>query len=256
MLHVTAIPAFRDNYIWLMHDGHQAAVVDPGEAGPVLDYLDAQGLTLTAILVTHHHHDHVGGIPDLTKRFSVPVHGPGEEAIPGLTDPVSKSRPLHLTGLGLDFEVIPVPGHTRGHVAYYRPNLLFCGDTLFGCGCGRLFEGSAEQMFNSLARLAALPGATQVYCAHEYTLANIRFALAVEPDNPALQARAEQARALREQGRPTVPSTLDLERQTNPFLRAHTPAVRAAAERHAGHPLPDAVAVFAALRAWKDGFRG
>ncbi|MEO1765989.1 hydroxyacylglutathione hydrolase [Thiobacter aerophilum] len=255
MLHVIPLPAFQDNYIWLLHDGRSAAVVDPGDATPVMDFLGAHDLALTAILVTHHHHDHVGGVALLARRFSVPVYGPGGEPIPGRTDVADPRQPVDLPHLGIAFQVLAVPGHTRGHVAYYRPKLLFCGDTLFGCGCGRLFEGSAEQMHASLARLAALPDDTGVYCAHEYTLANIRFALQVEADNAALHAREQEARARRAQGSPTVPSTLALERRTNPFLRVTEPAVRAAAEAHAGHPLADAVAVFAALRAWKDRFR-
>jgi len=256
MLTLLPLPAFADNYIWLMHDGRHAAVVDPGDAEPVRAHLEAHGLMLRAILVTHHHHDHVGGVAALAAQFHVPVYGPAGEPIPARTHPVGAGETVHVDGLEVDFQVIPVPGHTRGHVAYYDRKHLFCGDTLFACGCGRLFEGTAQQMYDSLSRLAALPADTEVYCAHEYTLANIRFARRVEPDNEALSRREVAARTLREQGLPTLPSTMGLERETNPFLRAHEPTVRASAEAHAGHALPDAVAVFATLRAWKDGFRG
>lgn len=255
MLQVIPLPAFQDNYIWLLHNGRSAAVVDPGDAGPVLDFVTANGLRLTAILVTHHHHDHVGGVAELAQRFQAAVYGPAGEPVPARTQAADPAQPVCLPALDIEFQVLPVPGHTRGHVAYYRPKLLFCGDTLFGCGCGRLFEGSAQQMYASLARLAALPDDTGVYCAHEYTLANIRFARQVEPDSDALRAREAETRATRDRGLPTVPSTMALERATNPFLRVHEPAVRAAAEAHAGHSLPDPVTVFAALRAWKDHFR-
>ena len=256
MLTLLPLPAFADNYIWLMHDARYAAVVDPGDAEPVRAYLEAHGLILRAILVTHHHHDHVGGVAALAARFRVPVYGPAGEPIPALTHPVGAGETVHVDGLEVDFQVMPVPGHTRGHVAYYDGKHLFCGDTLFACGCGRLFEGTAQQMYDSLSRLAALPVDTEVYCAHEYTLANIRFARQVEPNNAALIEREAATRMLREQGLPTLPSTIGLERATNPFLRAHEPTVRASAEAHAGHALPDAVAVFATLRTWKDGFRG
>lgn len=255
MLHVTPLPAFQDNYIWCVHDEQAALVVDPGDAKPVLDFLAAHGLRLAAILVTHHHHDHVGAVAALARRFAVPVFGPAEEDIPARTHAASPLDPVRIPLLGLEFQVLAVPGHTRGHVAYYRPKLLFCGDTLFSCGCGRLFEGTAQEMHASLNRLASLPDDTNVYCAHEYTLANIRFARQVEPDNPDLAQRQREAELLRAAGRPTLPSTIGLERRINPFLRTREPSVRAAAERLTGQPLSDPVAVFAALRAWKDGFR-
>jgi len=254
MLQVTPLPAFRDNYLWLLHDGNHAAVVDPGDAAPVLDYLSLHKLALAAILITHHHGDHVGGNRDLLKKFDAPVYGPRHETIPGLTHPVDSSASVRIPALGLEFQVLDVPGHTSGHVAYYGSNRLFCGDTLFACGCGRLFEGTAEQMHRSLQQLAALPEQTQVYCAHEYTLSNIRFAKAVEPDNPDLLAREQDVLATLARHQPTLPSTIGLERRTNPFLRTHQPAVRAAAERHAGHPLASDRATFAALREWKDTF--
>jgi len=251
---IVPIPAFRDNYIWLLQQGRNAAVVDPGDAAPVRSYLDRHRLKLSAILVTHHHGDHAGGIEALVRDAPVPVFGPARENIPGVTVRLAEPRTVRITELGLELAVLDVPGHTRGHIAYYRANLLFCGDTLFACGCGRLFEGSAEQMWTSLAKLAALPGATRVYCAHEYTRANIEFALAVEPHNTALQARARQVDTLREQGLPTVPSTIAEELATNPFLRVAEPAVQAAASRFRGHALASAVEVFAAVREWKNRF--
>ena len=254
MLQIIPLPAFRDNYLWLLRAGRCAAVVDPGDAGPVLNYLSLHGLSLVAILNTHHHGDHVGGNRELLGKFDVPVYGPRHETIPGLTHPVGESTIVSLPALDLEFQVLDVPGHTSGHVAYYGANSLFCGDTLFGCGCGRLFEGTAQQMHASLQRLAALPPDTRVYCAHEYTLSNIRFARTVEPDNLDLQAREQEVLALRARDQPSLPSTLDLECRTNPFLRAKQTQVRASAEQHAGQRLRDDGAVFAALRAWKDDF--
>lgn len=254
MIQVIPLPAFRDNYIWLLRDDRSAVVVDPGDAGPVFNYLSLHGLSLVAILVTHHHGDHVGGNHELLEKFDVPVYGPRQESIPGLTHPVAEGSTVRIPALDLDFQVLDVPGHTRGHVAYYGANRLFCGDTLFACGCGRLFEGTAEQMHRSLQKLAALPADTLVYCAHEYTLSNIRFAKAVEPENPDLFAREREVLALLAQHQPTVPSTIGLERRTNPFLRAGQPAARAAAEGHAGHALGTETAVFATLREWKNNF--
>ena len=247
------IPAFEDNYLWLLHgDGNEAVVVDPGDARPVLGTLDERSLALGAILVTHHHADHVGGILPLLERYPVPVYGPARESIPGITIPLGEGDQVSLCGMRL--EVLEVPGHTAGHIAYRGEGLLFCGDTLFSGGCGRLFEGTPEQMHQSLQRLAALDPATLVCCAHEYTEANLRFALAVEPDNPALQQRYREVGQLRSEGLPSLPSTIAIELQTNPFLRTHVPAVRSAAENHAGRRLTDEVEVFAVLRAWKDRF--
>lgn len=253
-MQVIPLPAFRDNYIWLLRADRSAAVVDPGDAGPVFNYLSLHGLSLVAILNTHHHGDHVGGNRELLEKFDVPVFGPRHEPIPGLTHPVDASTIVPLPALELEFQVLDVPGHTLGHVAYYGANSLFCGDTLFSCGCGRLFEGTAEQMHASLQKLAALPADTRVYCAHEYTLSNIRFAQAVEPDNLDLQAREQEVLGLLARQQPSLPSTLDLERRTNPFLRTGQAAVHTAAERHAGKQLQDIGAVFATLRAWKDDF--
>lgn len=252
-----ALPAFTDNYIWMLHDGREALVVDPGEAAPVIEALQTHGLRLSGILVTHHHGDHVGGVDALRSVLHGPVHGPAREAIPAPFTPVGDGQTVSWNGL--QFEVMDVPGHTAGHVAYWCPDvdgapLLFCGDTLFSAGCGRLFEGTPAQMSASLARLASLPGATRVCCTHEYTLSNLRFALAVEPGNAALAEHARHCEALRQRGRPTLPSTIALERAINPFLRCREPAVAAAA-RERDPSAHDAVAVFAALREWKNEFR-
>ncbi len=251
---IEPIPAFDDNYVWWLADGRAAVVVDPGDAAPVARRLSQTGLQLTAILVTHHHGDHVGGVEALVEATGAHVYGPAAEAIACVRTPLSAGDRIEV--LGHSFEVIDVPGHTRGHIAYYAPRLaaLFCGDTLFACGCGRLFEGTPQQMAESLGRLARLPGETSVYCAHEYTLANIRFALAVEPDNPRLAARGRACEAARVAGRPTLPSTIAEELATNPFLRCDVPALRARAERETPGAGASAVATFAALRAWKNRF--
>jgi hydroxyacylglutathione hydrolase len=257
-LAVLAVPAFRDNYLWLIHDGVHAAAVDPGDGGPILDALDAHTLSLTAILLTHHHADHIGGVPALLRRAKVPVFGPRGEAIAAVTNPLSEGDRITVPGLDLQLDVLDVPGHTRGHIAYVRANgehWLFCGDTLFAGGCGRLFEGTPVQMAQSLSKLAALPDDTQVYCAHEYTLANLRFAGAVEPGNQALALRLRDDSAKRAAGLPTVPSTIGLEKGTNPFLRYREPAIVdnlvAAGKLAPGRSPIDA---FAALREWKNNF--
>lgn len=251
---VSGIPAFEDNYLWLIHDQRQAWVVDPGDEDPVLDFLHAHQLALAGVLCTHHHGDHVGGVVALAQRCGAPpVYGPALERIPGRTDPVHEGQVLALACGPVT--VMEVPGHTAGHVAYLWQDRIFCGDTLFALGCGRLFEGSPAQMHDSLTRLAALPGERRVHCAHEYTLSNLAFALAVDPDNPALLARAGRERATRAQGRPTVPALLSEERATNPFLRADQATLRASAERHCGGPLSDPLAVFTCLRQWKNEFR-
>lgn len=254
MLDILPIRAFKDNYIWMLHRGAHAAVVDPGDADPVKDYLARNGVTLAAILATHHHPDHVGGVPDLLATRPVPVYGPRGEAIRTLTHPLGEGDRVEIAELGVTFSVIDVPGHTRGHIAYYGAESLFCGDTLFACGCGRLFEGTPEQMYASLQKLARLPAETRVYCAHEYTLDNIRFARAVEPDNAELLAREGRERMRRETGLPTLPSTIGLELATNPFLRCAQPTVVESAAREGGTRLSDPVAVFAGIRAWKNHF--
>ncbi|QUE74170.1 hydroxyacylglutathione hydrolase [Stutzerimonas stutzeri] len=259
MLKIDALPAFTDNYIWLLQDPEQrtCVAVDPGDAGPVQAWLDAhRDWRLTDILITHHHHDHVGGVLQLKERHGAKVHGPAEETIPGRDNALTDGQSIEV--LGHRFEVIEVPGHTSGHIAYYHDDpkepLLLSGDTLFAAGCGRLFEGTATQMFSSLQRLAALPANTRIYCTHEYTLSNLRFAQAVEPDNPEIGERLEQVIRLRDAKRITLPSELRIEHATNPFLRSAEGAVAAAASRHAGRQLDTPENVFAALRAWKDSF--
>jgi hydroxyacylglutathione hydrolase len=264
---ILPVPAFTDNYIWLLCDGQRrrAAVVDPGDAAPVIAALAAHGLELAAVLVTHHHADHVGGLPALREAFpDAVVHGPRNPAIGGIDRRYGQGDTLVLDGFELRFEVIEVPGHTLDHIAWFAPAIgstdsrpvLFCGDTLFAGGCGRLFEGTATQMLASLGRLAALPDKTMVFCAHEYTASNLRFARAVEPENEAIAARDRRVTELRAAKRATVPSRLALERATNPFLRAAQGAVRAAAEARLGRAANDDAEVLAAIRQWKDGFRG
>ncbi|OGI46346.1 MAG: hydroxyacylglutathione hydrolase [Candidatus Muproteobacteria bacterium RBG_16_65_34] len=257
MTPVLHVPAFEDNYIWLIRGAPgQVAIVDPGDAGPVLDFLARERLTPAAILCTHHHGDHVGGVQDLLRRHAIPVYGPARERIPGLTHPLAEGDRVRLPELALEFAVLDVPGHTHGHIAYYGAGMLFCGDTLFSAGCGRLFEGTAEEMYRSLTKLAALPPDTLVYCAHEYTAANLRFAIAVEPDNAEIRAYQREISERRARGEPSLPSTIGRERRINPFLRAAEASVRRAAERHGGRRLAENVNVFAELRRWKDDFRG
>ena len=252
MLEVVPVKAFKDNYVWTLRNATHAAVVDPGEAGPVLDYLGREKLALAAILATHHHADHVGGIPALLESHRVPVYGPKHEPIATLTRPVSEGDRVEIAELGVSFSVLDIPGHTRAHIAYYGAGALFCGDTLFACGCGRLFEGTAEQMFASLKKLAALPDDTKVYCGHEYTLANIGFAKNVEPGNTALAERELRDRKLRDAGKPTLPSRLADEKATNPFLRCGEAAVIESVNKYLGSRVSDPVRVFAAMRDWKN----
>ena len=253
------LPAFQDNYLWLLHDGQRALVVDPGDAAPVQAALAREGLRLDAILVTHHHPDHVGGVAALRDATGAHVWGPAREQIPEPLTRLAGGDPVDV--LGLRFEVLDVPGHTAGHIAYYCKDidgtpLVFCGDTLFSGGCGRLFEGTPAQMFDSLSRLAALPGNTRVCCTHEYTLSNLKFATAVEPGNSHLSHYRQQCEQRRSRGEPTLPSSIALENSVNPFLRTRQPAVAQAAHGHdpAADPA-DPVAVFAALRQWKNEFR-
>ena len=252
-----ALPAFEDNYLWLLHDGQQALVVDPGDAAPVQAALRRLGLRLACILVTHHHGDHTGGVTALREASGATVYGPARERIPEPFTPLAGGDRLRV--LGLDFEVLDVPGHTAGHIAFFARDvdgapLLFCGDTLFSGGCGRIFEGTPAQLLASLDALAALPPTTRVCAAHEYTLGNLRFARTVEPDNTALADHERQCLQRRADGRPTLPSTIGLERAINPFLRSREAAVTRAVRTHSPSA-NDAVAVFAALRQWKNEFR-
>jgi hydroxyacylglutathione hydrolase len=255
MLEVSPIPAFDDNYIWLLRDsgGSSAAVVDPGDEDPVLSVLEAQGLDLAAILVTHHHYDHIGGVQALRAAFpGARVFGPRDRRIGAVTDIVAEGDLIRVPGLAERFQVLEVPGHTSTHVAYLGAGALFCGDTLFAAGCGRVFDGTFEQLAASLERIASLPQDTLCYCAHEYTLANLGFAEWVEPQSEARIARERAARATREAGRSTVPSRLSQELATNPFLRVGVPDVIAAAEAASGGSLATGTEVFTALRRWKD----
>ena len=251
------LPAFDDNYIWMLHDGHRALVVDPGDAQPVLQALQHEGVQLQGILVTHHHADHTGGVDALREATGASVFGPALEPMP---EPIRRLRGGNTAELlGLTFQVLDVPGHTAGHIAYFceidgEAPILFCGDTLFSGGCGRLFEGTAQQMLASLSALAALPGPTRVCCAHEYTLSNLKFALEVEPDNPRLVAYHAACQTLRMQNQPTLPSSIATERQVNPFLRSDQLTIVASAGRFdaAGLALNGA---FATLRQWKNQYR-
>jgi hydroxyacylglutathione hydrolase len=256
-LSVLPVPAFNDNYLWLIHNGKHAAVVDPGDAQPILDALHERQLSLSAILLTHHHGDHVGGVGQLLEQFDVPVFGPRNDRIGSVTVPLSEGDSVALPELGVGFSVLDVPGHTLGHIAYFssEQKWLFCGDTLFAGGCGRLFEGTPAQMLDSLNKLAALPDDTNVFCAHEYTLSNLKFAKEIEPDNEELLTRIDDEQAKRDRGLPTVPSTIGLEKSTNPFLRCTYPAVFEKLFHEQKVSLREPTAIFAALREWKNSYR-
>jgi hydroxyacylglutathione hydrolase len=257
ILSVLPIPAFNDNYFWLIHNGKEAAVVDPGDAAPVLAALQAHRLSLVAILLTHHHADHVGGVRNLLRHADIPVFGPRAEHIDGVSSALAEGDQARIPALDLTLSVLEVPGHTAGHIAYVAAaqHWLFCGDTLFAGGCGRLFEGTPAQMVASLAKLTNLPDDTQIYCAHEYTLSNLRFALAADPENHALQARITVEQDKRDNSKPTLPSSIGLEKATNPFLRYRTSQIIQGLQAKGMLQGDDPIAAFAALREWKNNFK-
>lgn len=257
MFKITAIPALQDNYIWAIHNDAQAVVVDPGEAAPVLNFLADHELTLNGILCTHRHHDHIGGIEKLCAVYNVPVYGRQHEKNPHITDDLRNGERLSLDEFDLEFDIIEVPGHLDDHIAFFAantsPGILFCGDVLFGAGCGKNFEGTVAQLHDSLQRLARLPDDALMYCAHEYTASNLRFALACEPDNPAVIQRVGDTQKLRDAHQATIPSTMELEKATNPFLRCTEPGIIRTLQQY-GLTDTSESAVFAALRNWRDKF--
>lgn len=254
-MNIIPVPTLKDNYVWTLidKDKNSAIVVDPGEASPVRNYLQQHHLQLSAILVTHHHWDHTNGILDLKKIYQVPVFGPSKQ-INGVDFIVKEKEEVSVENFPIKLSILNIPGHTLDHIAYYAKGIIFCGDTLFAAGCGRLFEGSAKQMYHSLQKLASFSDSTKIYCAHEYTLNNLRFAKLVEPNNKKIAARIQQVSAICANHEPSLPSSLLDEKETNPFLRCHLPDVIASIEAFAGHKLNDAVEVFAWLRRWKDEF--
>ena len=255
---IDPVSAFDDNYIWIIHNdvnlnGEQdIIVVDPGDAEPVIKAMKQNDWLLRAILLTHHHQDHTGGVEALSQLGDIPVYGPAHESIRGMTHPLSEGDQLDFDDINIHLKVIDIPGHTRGHIGYYGHNALFCGDTLFAAGCGRIFEGTPEQMFNSLEKIRALPAETIIYCAHEYTLQNLAFAQVAEPDNRDIIERVERTQKLRAEGKPSVPSTLAEELSTNPFLRSQQPILAQNAAIFASRTLAGAVEVFSVVRGWKD----
>ncbi|MDO8466445.1 MAG: hydroxyacylglutathione hydrolase [Gallionella sp.] len=253
MADITAIPALRDNYIWAIHNDQYAAVVDPGEATPVLAFINEQGLQLNAILCTHRHADHIGGIAKLREVYNVPVYGIQHPGNPHISHDLREGGRLKLDTLGINFDILEIPGHLDDHLAFVAPGILFCGDVLFGAGCGRNFEGTPAQLHRSLQRLAQLPGDTRVYSAHEYTAANLRFALACEPHNQDILRRIEQVAQQRAENLPTLPSSIALEKATNPFLRCTQPELICTLQRQ-GLSDTDELSVFIALREWRNHF--
>lgn len=256
MLNLIPLPAFEDNYIWVWHDERHAVAIDPGDPVPLIAFLEAHRLALTAVLITHHHRDHTGGNTLLRQRYECAIYAPDNPRIPAVTHTVRGGDSVDIPEPGLHFEVLATPGHTLDHISYVGHGCLFCGDTVFGCGCGKLFEGSPAMMAASLDAILTLPDATRVCCAHEYTLSNIDFAKTIDGGNPALLERERADRALRAQNRPTLPSTLALEKATNPFLRFHEPDMTAFAARYLDRPHPGPAEVFGAIRAAKDAWDG
>jgi len=253
---VHTIPIFEDNYVWLLQaKGSQSVIViDPGDEKPILAYIKAHDLIPVALLITHHDYDHVDGIKPFLADYNVPVYGPATELIPAMTNPLSAVESLSVHADFPPIRVLDVPGHSRGHIAYLIDGCLFCGDTLFAGGCGRLRGGTHAQLFSSLKQISLLPPTTKVYCSHEYTEANLAFAQTVEAHNLNIDIRREETAILRQANQPTLPSNLALELTTNPFLRCHEPAVIKAVEQHISQRLSDELAVFTALRQWKDSF--
>lgn len=256
MLTLVPLPAFDDNYIWVWHDDRHAVAVDPGDPDPLIRFLNTHGLELSAILITHHHRDHTGGNAVLRERSNCRIHAPDNPRIPAITHVVRGGDVVHVPELGLHFDVLATPGHTLDHVSYVGHGCVFCGDTVFGCGCGKLFEGTPAMMAASLDAILALPAETRVCCAHEYTLANIEFAKTIDGNNRALLEREQADRAARARNQPTLPSTLALERATNPFLRFHDADMIAFAARYLARPHPSPAEVFGAIRAAKDAWDG
>ena len=253
-MNIKPIPAFQSNYLWLIEDSKSAAIVDPGDASPVLETLWSEDLELKYILITHHHPDHVGGIRELKKHFpDCTVYGPANEIIPLIDHKLREDDKVELGSLGT-YKILDIPGHTAGHIAYYDSENAFVGDTVFVVGCGRLFEGTPAQMVNSFVKIKQLSPQTKLYCAHEYTMSNIDFAMAAEPDNQDLIDLRDKCAELRKQGTPTVPSTVDQELQTNPFFRCDLPALQESVSKKAGKNINNEVEAFAALRSWKDSF--
>jgi len=256
MLEIIPLTALKDNYIWILINkiNQCVAIVDPSEHEPVLKYIESRNLNPIAILITHHHWDHVGGIAGLTKKYNVPVYTPEKEFVEGSTNPVCEGDVISLPKLGLEINILDVPGHTSGAIAYYTEKMVFSGDTLFTGGCGRLFEGSPTQMYSSLSKIKKLPTKTLIYCGHEYTIPNLQFAAAVEIDNKTIQRRLDLAQKTRDKNQPTVPATLEIEKQTNPFLRCNEQSVINSASIRVGRALDNPAEVFATIRNWKDSF--
>jgi hydroxyacylglutathione hydrolase len=256
MLEIIPLPALKDNYIWLLKNkaSTHVAIVDPSEAKPLLNLIESEGLIPVAIMITHHHWDHVGGIAEITDKYNIPVYTPKTEAVDGSTNPVGEGDIVSLPELNLELRILDVPGHTSGAIAYYSEDMVFSGDTLFTAGCGRMFEGTAPQMHASLSKFKSLPDETLLYCGHEYTVSNLQFAATVEPDNKTIQERLCQAKQLRGKNQSTVPATLKLEKESNPFLRCEQTNVIDAVSKYSGKTLDKPHEVFAAMRSWKDNF--